>query len=123
MISAATGAIALVVAPLAREHGLGYLVATVILGGLFQIALGSLGVAKLLQRLRDVLTRPGQLALDIVSGIGAALGLDHCRLVADEQESIAEITHAGPDALLLGQEHEVRQPPGRGGVADGVAAA
>jgi SulP family sulfate permease len=49
MISAATGAIALVVAPLAREHGFGYLVATVILGGLFQIALGSLGVARLMR--------------------------------------------------------------------------
>ncbi|WP_086674364.1 SulP family inorganic anion transporter, partial [Amycolatopsis pretoriensis] len=34
---------------LAREHGLGYLVATVILGGLFQIVLGSLGVAKLMR--------------------------------------------------------------------------
>ncbi|MDA3643951.1 SulP family inorganic anion transporter [Saccharopolyspora indica] len=49
MISAATGAIALVVAPLAREHGLGYLVATVILGGVFQIVLGSLGVARLMR--------------------------------------------------------------------------
>ncbi|KQV18549.1 MULTISPECIES: SulP family inorganic anion transporter [unclassified Kitasatospora] len=49
MISAATGAIALVVAPLAREHGFGYLIATVILGGLCQIALGALGVARLLR--------------------------------------------------------------------------
>ncbi|WP_233576106.1 SulP family inorganic anion transporter [Saccharopolyspora rhizosphaerae] len=49
MISAATGAIALVVAPLAREHGMGVLVATVILGGVFQIALGALGVAKLMR--------------------------------------------------------------------------
>ncbi|MFD5250406.1 SulP family inorganic anion transporter [Amycolatopsis sp. NPDC058340] len=49
MISAATGAIALVVAPLAREHGLNHLIATVILGGLFQIVLGSLGVAKLMR--------------------------------------------------------------------------
>jgi SulP family sulfate permease len=49
MISAATGAIALVVAPLAREHGFGYLVATVILGGVFQIVLGSLGVARLMR--------------------------------------------------------------------------
>nr|WP_307870358.1 SulP family inorganic anion transporter [Saccharopolyspora endophytica] len=49
MISAATGAIALVVAPLAREHGLGVLVATVILGGVFQVALGALGVAKLMR--------------------------------------------------------------------------
>ncbi|MEV1250087.1 SulP family inorganic anion transporter [Nonomuraea sp. NPDC049750] len=49
MISAATGAIALVVAPLAREHGLDYLIATVILGGLIQIVLGTLGVAKLMR--------------------------------------------------------------------------
>ena len=32
MISAATGAVALVIAPVVREHGLDYLVATVILG-------------------------------------------------------------------------------------------
>ncbi|TDD20457.1 SulP family inorganic anion transporter [Nonomuraea diastatica] len=49
MISAATGAIALVVAPLSREHGLGYLVAAVILGGIFQVVLGALGVARLMR--------------------------------------------------------------------------
>ncbi|SDD39118.1 SulP family inorganic anion transporter [Actinokineospora iranica] len=49
MISAATGAVALVVAPLTREHGLGYLLAAVILGGAIQIALGGLGVAKLMR--------------------------------------------------------------------------
>jgi SulP family sulfate permease len=49
MISAATGAVALVIAPLNREHGLGYLVAAVILGGMIQVVLGSLGVAKLMR--------------------------------------------------------------------------
>ncbi|WP_410582636.1 SulP family inorganic anion transporter [Amycolatopsis sp. lyj-108] len=49
MISAATGAMALVVAPLALEHGLSYLIAAVILGGLIQIVLGSLGVARLMR--------------------------------------------------------------------------
>ncbi|MEQ7127112.1 SulP family inorganic anion transporter [Actinopolymorpha sp. B11F2] len=49
MISAATGAVALVIAPLNREHGLGYLVAAVILGGLLQVILGALGVAKLMR--------------------------------------------------------------------------
>ncbi|MFI7449799.1 SulP family inorganic anion transporter [Nonomuraea sp. NPDC049714] len=49
MISAATGAIALVVAPLAREYGLGHLVAVVILGGVLQVVLGALGVAKLMR--------------------------------------------------------------------------
>ncbi|MFF5082051.1 SulP family inorganic anion transporter [Actinoplanes sp. NPDC000266] len=49
MISAATGAIALVVGPLAKEHGLGFLVAAVILGGVFQIVLALAGVAKLMR--------------------------------------------------------------------------
>ena len=47
MISAATGAIALVVAPIAKEYGLDYFVATVLLGGVFQILLGVVGIAKL----------------------------------------------------------------------------
>ncbi|MFF0116536.1 SulP family inorganic anion transporter [Streptomyces prasinus] len=49
MISAATGAVALVIAPLNREHGFGYLVAAVLLAGVFQIVLGVLGVAKLMR--------------------------------------------------------------------------
>ncbi|GEL48467.1 sodium-independent anion transporter [Cellulomonas hominis] len=49
MISAATGAIALVIAPVARDHGLDYLLATVILGGLIQVVLGVVGVARLMR--------------------------------------------------------------------------
>jgi SulP family sulfate permease len=49
MISAATGAVALVVAPLSKEHGIGYLVAAVILGGLLQVLLGALGVARVMR--------------------------------------------------------------------------
>lgn len=49
MITAATGAIALVIAPVAREYGMDYLIATVILAGLLQVILGVLGVAKLMR--------------------------------------------------------------------------
>ncbi|WP_231263316.1 SulP family inorganic anion transporter [Nocardioides alpinus] len=49
MISAATGAIALVIAPVVREHGYDYLVATVLLGGVLQVVLGLLGVARLMR--------------------------------------------------------------------------
>nr|WP_244985826.1 SulP family inorganic anion transporter [Cellulosimicrobium cellulans] len=49
MISAATGAIALVIAPVAREHGVDYFIATVILAGVIQVALGLLGVAKIMR--------------------------------------------------------------------------
>lgn len=49
MISAATGAVAFVVAPVVRDHGLDYLLATVILAGVLQIALSLAGVAKLMR--------------------------------------------------------------------------
>ncbi len=49
MISAATGAVGLVLAPLMRDHGYDYLVATVLLGGLFQVLLALLGVARLMR--------------------------------------------------------------------------
>jgi SulP family sulfate permease len=49
MISAATGSIALVVAPIAREHGLDYLVATVMLAGVLQVILGAVGFARLMR--------------------------------------------------------------------------
>ena len=49
MISAATGAVALVIAPLVRSHGLDYLVAAVILAGILQISAGLSGVARLMR--------------------------------------------------------------------------
>jgi SulP family sulfate permease len=41
--------VALVVAPVVRDHGLDYLIVTVLLAGLFQIGLSLLGVAKLMR--------------------------------------------------------------------------
>ena len=49
MISAATGAVALVIAPVMRDHGYDYLIATVLLGGLIQIGLALAGVARLMR--------------------------------------------------------------------------
>ena len=49
MISAATGAVALVIAPLNSTHGLQYLIAAVILAGVLQMLFGALGVAKLMR--------------------------------------------------------------------------
>ncbi|PZO61869.1 MAG: sodium-independent anion transporter [Pseudoxanthomonas suwonensis] len=57
MISAATGAIALVIAPVAHEYGLDYFIATVILAGVLQIVLALLGIAKLMRFIpRSVMT-------------------------------------------------------------------
>ncbi|QIM18361.1 SulP family inorganic anion transporter [Leucobacter coleopterorum] len=49
MITAATGAVALVVAPIVPTYGLDYLIATIILAGVFQILFALLGVAKLMR--------------------------------------------------------------------------
>jgi sulfate permease, SulP family len=49
MISAATGAVALVIAPVMRDHGFHYLIATVLLAGILQVILGLLGVARLMR--------------------------------------------------------------------------
>ena len=49
MISAATAATALVIAPLVASHGVDYLIATVILAGIFQVILGVIGIAKLMR--------------------------------------------------------------------------
>ena len=57
MISAATGAMALVVVSLVDEHGVQYLLAATILAGAIQIALGLLGVSKLMRFVpRSVMT-------------------------------------------------------------------
>ncbi len=49
MISAATGAMALVVAPLVRDHGVEYLFAATVLTGLLQIVFGVAGIARLMR--------------------------------------------------------------------------
>ncbi|GAB2882005.1 SulP family inorganic anion transporter [Nocardioides pacificus] len=49
MISAATGAVALVIAPVVSEHGVDYLIATVILAGVIQILMGLAGVARMMR--------------------------------------------------------------------------
>ncbi len=49
MISAATGAMALVIVPLVAEHGVAYLFAATILAGILQVAFGWLGVGGLMK--------------------------------------------------------------------------
>ena len=49
MVTGAAGAVALVTAPVGREHGTEFIVATVLLAGVIQIILALLGVAKLMR--------------------------------------------------------------------------
>ncbi|WP_404437084.1 SulP family inorganic anion transporter [Microbacterium aerolatum] len=57
MVTAATGAVALVIAPVAPLYGMDYFIATVLLAGVFQVLLAALGVAKLMRFIpRSVMT-------------------------------------------------------------------
>jgi SulP family sulfate permease len=57
MISAATGAMALVVVSLVRDHGVEYLLAAGVLAGVIQVTLGALGIAKVMRFVpRSVMT-------------------------------------------------------------------
>ena len=49
MISAATGAVALVIVPLVRDHGIQYLLAATILMGIIQIIFGLLKIGRLMK--------------------------------------------------------------------------
>ncbi|MBW9111592.1 SulP family inorganic anion transporter [Microbacterium ureisolvens] len=49
MITAAAGAVALVIAPVAREYGSDYLIVTIALAGILQVLLAVLGVARLMR--------------------------------------------------------------------------
>lgn len=67
MISAATGSVALVVAPLSQKYGLHYLVAAVLLAGTFQVLLGLGGVAKLMRYV------PRSVSVGFVNALGILL--------------------------------------------------
>ncbi len=57
MISAATGAMALVIVPLVEEYGVGYLFAATVLAGILQVGFGYLGVGDLMRFIpRTVMT-------------------------------------------------------------------
>lgn len=63
MISAATGAVALVVAPLVAAHGADHLIACVILAGILQVLLALVGVARLMRFV------PRQVMVGFVNGL------------------------------------------------------
>lgn len=67
MISAATGSTALVLASVSKKYGVDYLVAAVLLAGLAQVALGLVGVAKLMRYV------PRSVSVGFVNALGILL--------------------------------------------------
>lgn len=49
MVTAAAGSVALVIGPMVKAHGVGYVLPAVILAGLIQVAFGALGMARIMR--------------------------------------------------------------------------
>ena len=95
MISAATGAVALVVAPVAREHGLDYLVATIILAGVIQVAFGLLGVARLMRFV------PRSVMVGFVNALSILVLLAQLPHLVDVPWAVYALTAAGIVMMVL----------------------
>lgn len=95
MISASTGSVALVVAPVAREHGLGYLIATVILAGILQIGLGAAGVARLMRFV------PRSVMVGFVNALGILLFTAQIPNLRDVPWPVYPLAVAGLVIMLL----------------------
>lgn len=64
MVTAAAGSIALVIGPMVKEYGASYILPTLILAGLIQIAFGLLGLARMMRFV------PRSVMLGFVNGLG-----------------------------------------------------
>ncbi|WP_405372421.1 MULTISPECIES: SulP family inorganic anion transporter [unclassified Microbacterium] len=95
MITAATGAVALVIAPVAREHGVDYFIATVMLGGLIQVLLAALGVAKLMRFI------PRSVMVGFVNALAILIFLAQIPQLIDVPWAVYPLTAAGLLILFL----------------------
>lgn len=95
MISAATGAVALVIAPVMREHGMDYLIATVILAGLVQVAMGLLGVARLMRFI------PRSVMIGFVNALAILILLAQLPYLTDVSWHVYAMVAAGIALIVL----------------------
>jgi SulP family sulfate permease len=95
MISGATGAIALVLAPLVREHGVEYLLAAVVLGGVIQVLLAVSGVARLMRFL------PRSVMVGFVNALAILIFLAQLPYLVDVPWTVYALLAAGL-AVMIG---------------------
>ena len=77
MITAAAGAVALVVAPLVHTHGVEYLLPTVLLAGIIQILFGVLGLARIMRFI------PRSVMIGFVNALGILIFMAQLQHVLD----------------------------------------
>lgn len=77
MVSAAAGSVALVLAPMVQAHGTGYVLPTVLLTGVIQIAFGAAGLARLVRYI------PRSVMIGFVNALGVLIFVAQVQHVVD----------------------------------------
>ncbi len=95
MITAAAGAVALVIAPVAREHGPEYLIVTIALAGLIQVLFAVLGVARLLRFI------PRSVMVGFVNALAILIFLSQVPQLVDVPWAVYVLVAAGLGILLV----------------------
>nr|WP_242666407.1 SulP family inorganic anion transporter [Parafrankia irregularis] len=95
MISAAAGSMALVAAPLVRDHGLDYLLATTICVGVTMFVLGRLGVARLMRFV------PRTVMIGFVNALAILIFTAQMPHVLGESPAVYALVAAGLAILLV----------------------
>ncbi|MGK0715201.1 SulP family inorganic anion transporter [Leucobacter sp. W1153] len=95
MISAATAATALVIAPLVASHGVDYFIAAVILAGIFQVILGVVGVAKLMRFI------PRSVMIGFVNALGILIFMSQLPELIDVPWLVYPLTALGLLVIYL----------------------
>jgi SulP family sulfate permease len=105
MVSAATAAVALVVAPVAHEHGVGYLVATIAMAGVIQMLLAFAGVAKLMRFI------PRSVMVGFVNALAILVFVAQLRHLIDVPWPVYPLTAAGIALMVLLPRLTTAVPP------------
>jgi SulP family sulfate permease len=95
MITAAAGAVALVIAPVAREHGADYLIVTIALAGLLQVVLAALGVARLMRFI------PRSVMVGFVNALAILIFLSQVPQLVDVPWAVYVLVAAGLGILFV----------------------
>lgn len=95
MITAAAGSVALVVAPVSREYGADYLIATIALAGIVQVLLAVFGVARLMRFI------PRSVMVGFVNALAILIFVSQLPQLIDVPWAVYALTAVGLGILIL----------------------
>jgi len=95
MITAAAGSVALVVAPVSREYGADYLIATIALAGVIQVLLAVFGVARLMRFI------PRSVMVGFVNALAILIFVSQLPQLIDVPWAVYVLTAVGLGILIL----------------------